>query len=347
MPSLGPAWHGPCPSAVLLLRPNDAMTTAIPIGTVSAPYPTAVRLTAIVPATNRPATLPGCLAAINGATAPPEQLIIVDDTAIRHPALARNVGARQASGDILIFVDADVTVHRDVFLRIRQAFEADQGLMALFGSYDDAPAAPGIVSGFRNLLHHHVHQGAAGPAGTFWAGLGAVRRDAFEAQGGFVVHPIEDIEFGMRLARSGARILLDPTVQGTHLKQWSVYSMVRTDLLVRGIPWVGLLLEFRGSASPTALNLGWRHRLSALASLVLLAAIPLQSLWVALGAVTLLVVLNFSFYSLLARRQGLLKAITGIGLHILHHLVSVVAVPLGVLSYLSRRRKSKIPAPSA
>ena len=29
---------------------------------------------------------------------------------------------------------------------------------ALFGSYDDAPAAPGLVSQFRNLLHHYVHQ---------------------------------------------------------------------------------------------------------------------------------------------------------------------------------------------
>jgi hypothetical protein len=317
------------------------MTSAPSIGLASPQLRSPVRLTAIVPATNRPATLGPCLAAIRDAAAAPEQVIVVDDPSIRHPALARNAGARQATGNVLVFVDADVTVHPDAFTRIRRSFEADPALVALFGSYDDAPAAPGVVSVFRNLLHHHVHHSEAGPASTFWAGLGAMRRDAFEAAGGFTVHPIEDIELGMRLSKSGARILLDPTVQGTHLKEWSLYSMLRTDLLVRGIPWVGLLLQYRGSASTSALNLGWRHRLSALACLALVAAVPLRSVWILVVALALLVVLNFSFYRLLVRRQGLPRAVGGVGLHVLHQLVAVAAVPLGILAHLSRRSKAR------
>src|SRR5205807_8681242 len=62
---------------------------------------------------------------------------------------------------------------------------------------------------------------------TFWAGLGAVRRDAFEAVGGFdaeryLVPSVEDIDLGARLATTGHRIELDPAVQGTHLKAWSL-----------------------------------------------------------------------------------------------------------------------------
>lgn len=260
-------------------------------------------LTAIVPATNRPDTLPQCLAAIQHATAGPEQVIVVEDPSLRHPSLARNSGASRAVGDVLVFVDADVTVHPDAFVRIRRAFAADPSLVALFGSYDDAPAAPGVVSRFRNLLHHHVHQSEGGPAGTFWAGLGAVRRDAFEVSGGFLVHPLEDIELGMRLSKSGARILLDPDIQGTRLKAWSVWSMARTDLLVRGIPWVGLLPEYRGSASGSALNLA---------------------------------TLNFSFYGLLARREGPLRATAGVAQHVLHLWIAVISVPLGVLAYYQR-----------
>lgn len=314
-------------------------------GSVCDPHTVHVRLTVIVPATNRPETLHRCLAAIEQAAAAPEQVIVVDDASIRHPGLARNAGARQAVGDVLVFVDSDVTVHPDAFLRIRQAFEADAKLAGLFGSYDDAPGAPGVVSVFRNLLHHHVHQNSGGLASTFWAGLGAVRRDVFEACGGFIEHPLEDIELGMRLSQAGARIRLDPTVQGTHLKDWSLYNMVRTDLLVRGIPWVGLLLQYRGSASTTALNLGWRHRLSALASVALLAAVPLRNVWIALGALGLLVALNFPFYRLLVRRQGLPRAIAGVALHIVHHVVSVIAVPLGVLAYCSRRWKTRARRP--
>lgn len=300
-----------------------------------------MRLTVIVPATNRAPTLPLCLAAIGDAAAGPEQVLVIQDVSLRHPALARNAGARRAEGDVLVFVDADVTVHPDAFVRIRGAFDADPRLVALFGSYDDAPAAPGVASVFRNLLHHHVHQCGAGPASTFWAGLGAMRRRAFEQAGGFAEHPIEDVELGMRLARDGARIMLDPAVQGKHLKHWSVWSMVRTDLLIRGIPWVGLLLQYRDSASTAALNLGWRHRLSALACLALVTGAVLRNVWIGAAALALLVALNRSFYGLLLRRQGPLRGLGGIALHVLHQLVTVAAVPLGVLAYHAHRWKAR------
>ena len=34
------------------------------------------------------------------------------------PAVARNTGARQASGDVILFLDADVCVHPDTVVRI-------------------------------------------------------------------------------------------------------------------------------------------------------------------------------------------------------------------------------------
>ena len=219
-------------------------------------------------------------------------------------AAARNLGARRAAGSVLLFVDADVEVCPDAVARIRSRFEADPGLTAVFGSYDDSPSAPGVVSGFRNLLHHHVHQNAEGPATTFWTGLGAVRREAFESVGGFdeTVEFMEDIDLGMRLSAAGARIELDPRVQGTHLKRWSLWSMVRTDFIGRGVPWVLLLLRHRGST--TALNLGWRHRISALAALAGSISLVLRNVRGIVVSVAALVALNHSFYALLWRRRG-------------------------------------------
>ena len=112
-------------------------------------------------------------------------MVVVTEPAGEGPAAARNRGAEQVAGDVIVFVDADVTVHPDALERIREAFAADPELAAVFGSYDDAPAAPQLVSQFRNLLHHHVHSSSPGPAETFWAGLGAVRREPFLAAGGF------------------------------------------------------------------------------------------------------------------------------------------------------------------
>jgi GT2 family glycosyltransferase len=294
------------------------------------------RLTAIVPATNAPPTLARCVAAIETAAESPDELIVVERADRPGPAAARNAGAARAGGDVLVFVDADVVVHADAFSRIRTVFAGDVGLGAVFGSYDDAPEADGLVAGFRNLLHHHVHHASPGEAGTFWAGLGAIRRAAFEAEGGFDAErypapSVEDIDLGMRLVASGVRIRLDPAIQGTHLKAWTLGDMLRTDFARRGVPWVELLLERRGSTS--ALNLGWRHRLSAAAAVAGALALATRRPRAAGAATAALVLLNADFYALLARRLGPRGALAGVGLHALHHLAGAAAAPAGAVRY--------------
>jgi GT2 family glycosyltransferase len=303
-----------------------------------------VQLAAIVPATNEPETLPACVAAIRAAADPPEELIVVRDPPGAGPAAARNAGAREATADILVFVDADVEVHADAFTRVRRALGEDPELVAVFGSYDDRPSAPGVVSAFRNLLHHHVHTSSPGPATTFWAGLGAIRRDAFVVARGFDEErfrtpSIEDIELGMRLTDAGARIRLDPELRGTHAKAWTLHEMLRTDLLRRGVPWIRILLERRSGA--TALNLGWRHRASAVASVVALVALARRRPAAFGGSAATLVLLNRSFYALLVRRRGVREAALGVGLHALHHLTAVAAVPAGALAHLLEVRKAR------
>jgi GT2 family glycosyltransferase len=299
-------------------------------------------LTVVVPATDSPAALTRCTRAIEAADQPPEQLVVVDEPCDSGPAAARNAGVEAADGEVIVFVDADVEVHPDAFDRIRARFDSDPELTALFGSYDDRPEAPGLVSAFRNLLHHHVHQSSPGPASTFWAGLGAVRHGPFVEVGGFDSRrfphaSVEDIDLGMRLVRSGAKIVLDPRIQGRHLKAWTLANVVRTDFARRGVPWVRLVLEDSGDLSAVALNLGWRHRASAAACLVGFAALVRRRPRVAATAAASLLALNQSFYRLLARRSRALAA-AGIPLHVVHHLTGVAAVPAGVTAHLLDRR---------
>jgi hypothetical protein len=304
-------------------------------------------LSAIVPATDRPATLARCVDALRAADEPPDEVIVVEEPALAGPAEARNLGAARARGDVLLFVDADVLVHPDAVSRVRARLRDDPGLAGVFGSYDDAPAAPGVVSEFRNLLHHHVHQQSAGPALTFWAGLGALRRDAFEPFDAdrFRRASIEDVELGLRLSAAGARIALDPAVRGTHLKRWTLGGMLRTDLLDRGVPWVELALRTR--SFPPTLSLGRRHRLSAAASVALAAGLGTRRPMLAVPAAAVLLAANRDFYALLARRLGPAGAAAGVGLHVLHHLTAAAAVPLGTAAYLLDRAAEGAAAPAA
>ena len=289
-------------------------------------------LTVVVPATDTPATLARCLAAL-ARCEEPHAVEVVRAPPGSGPAAARNAGVARGGGEIVVFVDADIEVHPDALRRLRERLDADPDLAAVFGSYDASPAARQAVSRFRNLLHHHVHTSSPGPASTFWAGLGAIRRDAFDAAGGFDERrfprpSIEDVELGMRLCASGARIALDPAVRGTHLKRWTLRSMLRTDFAARGVPWVALALERRGAG--TALNLSWRHRAATAAALLTAGALALRRPRVAAAGLSAMIAANMSFYLLLGRRGGPRLALAGVPLHLLHYLTAALSVPAGV-----------------
>jgi len=296
-------------------------------------------LSVVIPATDRPASLARCLAAV-ARSSEPHEVTVVTAPAGAGPAAARNLGVARGSGEIVVFVDSDVEVHPDALRRLREALERDPRLDAVFGSYDDRPADPAVVSRFRNLLHHHVHVSSPGPAATFWAGLGAIRRDVFEASGGFDEQryprpSIEDIELGMRLHAAGGRIELEPAARGTHLKTWTLRSMLRTDFATRGAPWVALQLEAGRAAG--SLNLTWRQRIAAAAAVTSALAAARRRPRLAVTALLVMAAPNARFYALLARCGGPRLALAGVPLHFAHHLAAAASVPAGLALWLARR----------
>ncbi len=139
------------------------------------------RLAIVIPVFDGAATLGGCLAALRPGLVDGDEIVVVDDGSrdgsaaiaaaagvrvLRRPvnggqAAARNAGVCATNGDVLLFVDADVVVAPDVVTRVRHTLATRPEIAALFGSYDDRPRAGGVVSPYRNLLHHYVHQRGA------------------------------------------------------------------------------------------------------------------------------------------------------------------------------------------
>ncbi len=308
-----------------------------------------MRISIIVPVYNNPQNLRECLSALRASSCPGSEIIVVDDAstddtssiAARMGARVlrlmensgggapRNHAARYAQGDILLFVDSDVVVAPGVVSRVVQVFEECPDVAAVFGSYDNRPRAKGVVSQYRNLLHHFVHQNGSREASTFWTGCGAIRRPVFEEMGGFsevrTGRSVDDIELGYRLRQAGHRILLDKEIQGTHLKRWTIRSVIWTDILCRAIPWSRLILQSK--EVPNDLNLKRGQRLSValvgLASVfLLLAAFRGELLALSAAALVGVVFLNRGLFAFFARQQGFLFAAACIPLQLLYYLYS-------------------------
>ncbi|HEX5227898.1 MAG TPA: glycosyltransferase [Bryobacteraceae bacterium] len=249
-------------------------------------------ISVVIPAYNAGHNLDACLDAIERLQTPPNELILVDDGSSdgsierarsrgirilqtegrKGPALARNLGTRNATSDVVFFLDADVCVHADAIDRLSAAM-SDPGVDAVIGSYDDDPSSPDFLSQYKNLMHCFVHQTASSEASTFWSGCGAIRRELFLELAGFDANyrrpAIEDIELGYRLRQAGRRIVLDRDLRARHLKKWTFWGLVRTDVLDRGIPWTELIL--RDQRMPNDLNLQISQRISVGLVFVILA----------------------------------------------------------------------------
>jgi GT2 family glycosyltransferase len=306
-----------------------------------------IRVSVIVPVYNNPWDLRECVIALLASPCSGSEIIIVDDASNDEtfrvaldmgvrvlrleknsgPSAARNYGVRHARGDIIFFVDADVVVMTGAVDRVVKLFAEYPDVDAVFGSYDTKPRAEGVVSQYRNLLHHFVHQKGNPDATTFWAGCGAVRRSAFEEIGGFdekrFPRCIEDIELGYRLRQACHRILLDKGLLGTHLKRWTLRSMIRADVFCRAVPWTRLILASK--RAPHDLNLKHGQRLSVvLAGLacifLFLAPLRFELLELSAAAIAGVILLNRELYSFFFRQRGLLFAIACIPLHLLYYL---------------------------
>ena len=322
----------------------------VPAGQAS-PGPRRSLLSVVIPVRNGGPDFEHCLRRLRESRLTEYELIVVDDGStdesaalaesmgaivIRHesplgPAAARNTGARIASAPIIFFVDADVAVYPDTLDRGMRRFEEDPTLDALFGSYDDKPTAPGVVSQYRNLLHHFVHQRGefddnVRQAHTFWTGCGMMRRHVFLEFGGFDprLYPrpaIEDIELGYRLARAGRRIVLARDVLSTHMKRWSLFEVVRTDVMRRGVPWT--LLIKRSGIHESDLNIKPGQKLSValtgLMGLFCMFAVAYPALlWLVPAAAAGVVGLNWEFYRFLGSRRGAAFAAAAFPLHLVY-----------------------------
>jgi glycosyltransferase involved in cell wall biosynthesis len=320
----------------------------------------------IVPAHNAAGLLPRSLGALRASELSRDhwELIVVDDgstdetsqIAARYadtvvtlpgrphgPAYARNRGFEVSRGDVVVFIDADCVAHPDTIARFLDLFEQEPDVGAAFGSYDDRPPARGLMSQYRNLIHHYVHHQNRGDVETFWAGAGAVRRDVFAEAGMYdewhYPRPqIEDIELGARIRGLRRRIVLRPEIQVTHLKRWTLLGVIRTDLKDRGIPWARLLMHRGAMMSTGSLNLRWTEKMNTVLVWIALLGVLVWPLvggrlpvWLAAACLAIVLVSNYSLWRFFARVRGVPFAVLVMPAHVMYYLLNGISFGVGLL----------------
>ena len=342
--------------------------TAVSDGTPQRQPTADLAVSFIVPAFQARTTLGASIASIREAAPPGSEVVIIDDGShddtptlaagladvlVLRPcqggaARSRNDGVRAARGKVLVFVDSDVTVTAHAVRGLLAHITA--GADAAFGAYEALPPEEirNVATTYKNLLHHYTHSKAAGEAQTFWSGFGAVRRDAFLAVNGFDAAvstgaDVEDIHLGYRLRAAGYRIVLDPTLQVRHHKQYTVKGVVVSDVMHRAIPWTRAMLQTRTfDADLNVRRSAMVAAVGAWTAVLSIAAAPVigrRTLPAAAAGAATWAVLNRDFLAYSRRAWGIRGEAASTGMLFLYSLYGPVGAGLGTAAHLLRSRQ--------
>ncbi len=208
-----------------------------------------MKATVIIPARNASDTISACLLAVTQQNEmrleEDYEIIVVDDGSTDDtariaqsfegvkvisqpnagPAAARNRGAREARGEILVFTDSDCVPDSNWLKTILNRF-ADPQVVGVKGVYSTGSQLP--VSRFVQMEYEYKYERmkrleSIDFIDTYSA---AYRRNVFLENGGFdpifPVPSVEDQEFSFRLARKGYRLVFEPAAKVSHRHDKSI-----------------------------------------------------------------------------------------------------------------------------
>jgi len=224
-----------------------------------------------------------------------------------NPAVARNRGALAATGDPLIFLDADCLPAPGWLARLLAGHAA--GAAVVGGALD----LPGGLSPMARCDYYcgwyHVHsRRPAGEVPNHPPGNLSVRREAFAATTGFteqqpVAYAHEELAWQAAVLRRGGRIVFDPGAIVYHYNRPGFRHLLR-----RNYRWGFSAIE---SKAPTgAARFAWVYRypvllVAASLPLALGTAVYIVACWVRAGALEPVLMLPFVLAARVAYSAGL------------------------------------------
>jgi glycosyltransferase involved in cell wall biosynthesis len=220
-------------------------------------------ISVVVLTRNRPKLLSQCVNSLLNQTIKPLEIIIVDGSAstpeVRLGSLikvlhdtkhsissARNLGAKNAHGDIIVYLDDDLVASKDYLSRIRKHFIQDPTLAAVTGRItnalpDNIYAATIYAFYLRGLTRMYPSLSKAQPLTSgrmLDCEIMGIRKKIIqttpfpERSSG---HRHDDVELGLLLIRARKHIVFDPTIVAKAYPRTSLVSYI--DAIFRDGYW--------------------------------------------------------------------------------------------------------------
>lgn len=194
------------------------------------------RLSVIIPAFNEENYIGACLQSIQKQTQKPLEVIVVNNNSTdrtskiasqfnvrivnekkKGVSAARNAGAKMATGNILVFLDADCQMPPTHLQSLVNDFKSNKPIDGLAGPYvihDGGKFVEWITKRGHYFWHYFRFINFLFGYQGFSGGNVAMKKSSFIAAGGFdeTLHDIlqtEDAEFAIRLHRLGFHIFFD------------------------------------------------------------------------------------------------------------------------------------------
>jgi rSAM/selenodomain-associated transferase 2 len=214
-----------------------------------------VKLSVIIPVLNERSFLPAALEALGAANSIHEIIVVdggsidgtrawlaaqsglqvLDTTSQRGKQL--NVGARAASGDVLLFLHADCIVPPPAGVLIQDAISAGAAGGCFCVRFIEKRPATLLLTAWGINLRSRLARTATGDQAIF------VRKDTFQQCGGFPEWPLfEDVELVRCIKRIG-RFVVIPSFVRLSARRYLAQGVIRTALLIFVLRlgfWVGV-----------------------------------------------------------------------------------------------------------
>lgn len=213
-----------------------------------------VTISIVIPVKDSMETLPRCLSAIEHQKDLIHEIIVVDDGSEdasislarqfekvrvvateaegRGVSRARNKGAKEATGDIVFFIDSDIVLSSEVMQILADQYKNPE-IVAVVGLLDPDSEYKNFSSDFKNLWMYYTYRVQPRETALFYTSIASIRRSIFLDFGGFdesYKKPgLEDTDFGNRLYGKGCVVHLNPDIMGLHLKHYTLGQLFRLD----------------------------------------------------------------------------------------------------------------------